>query len=67
MTRSDQPAVDDIVTRLRNATPYGLEDPRVLADAAAEIERLNNIITELKAHIQWLTQTAQDRIHGGPQ
>ena len=38
MTRSDQPA--DILTRLRNATPYGLEDSRVLADASVEIKRL---------------------------
>ena len=62
MTRSDKPT--DILTRLRNATPYGLEDPRVLTDAADEIERLNNLNTELKAHTQWLTQIAQERIHG---
>ena len=38
-----------------------------LDDALDETDRLNNIITELKAHTQWLTQTAQERIHGGPQ
>lgn len=30
----------DIVTRLNNAVPYGLEDYAVLSDAAAEIEEL---------------------------
>ena len=31
---------DDIVERLNAATPYGLDDYTVLADAAAEIKRL---------------------------
>lgn len=29
-----------------------------------EIERLNTKIENLQAHIQWLTQVAQERIHG---
>ena len=33
-------------------------------EAAAEIERLNTKIENLQAHIQWLTQVAQERIHG---
>lgn len=35
---------DDIVTRLQDAVPYGLEDTNLLGDAAAEIERLREII-----------------------
>jgi hypothetical protein len=31
---------EDIIERLDKATPYGLEDYTVLADAAAEIKRL---------------------------
>jgi hypothetical protein len=34
---------NDIVQRLRDAVPYGLEDPDVLRDAANEIERLRSL------------------------
>lgn len=40
-------AVDDIVERLRNATPYGLEDTCILADSADEIERLRSLSDQL--------------------
>lgn len=33
-------------------------------EAATEIERLKTKIENLQAHTQWLTQVAQERIHG---
>ena len=36
----------DIVERLDNSTPYGLEDFNVLKDAADEIRRLRSIIKD---------------------
>jgi hypothetical protein len=38
--------MDDIVTRLRAATPYGLEDHTVLADAADEVEQLRGRVSQ---------------------
>jgi hypothetical protein len=38
---------DDIVERLRAATPYGLADAHVLSDAAAEIEHLRDMLQTL--------------------
>ena len=58
MTRSEKP--NDILTRLHNATPYGLEDPRVLSDAITEIKQLRTELAKLEAFPK------RNRI-GGPQ
>lgn len=39
---------DDIVTRLRACTPYGLDDPTVLIHARLEIERLRAKLEEAR-------------------
>lgn len=50
----------DIVLRLKNQTPYGLEDYDVLIDAAVEIEQLRRNRQSLVARIEYLHQLIEE-------